>query len=122
MAINHQLLHMHRDGCTLWRVARLHRLALRAAFTTPLPLAACHWPSRATLHEAIVPCGPPWPSALAQSMYKERDSVVRGMRKQNPAWANVPAKDFEFAFKIRVSTAAALSAIACAGGPLPLLV
>jgi hypothetical protein len=40
-------------------------------------------------------------SNIAQGLYKERDSVVRSVRKGMPGLENVPAKDFEFAFKIR---------------------
>jgi hypothetical protein len=40
-------------------------------------------------------------SNIAQGLYKERDSVVRSVRKGMPGLENVAAKDFEFAFKIR---------------------
>jgi hypothetical protein len=40
-------------------------------------------------------------SNIAQGLYKERDSVVKSVRRGMPGLENVAAKDFEFAFKIR---------------------
>ena len=39
---------------------------------------------------------------IAQSVYTDRDTLAKQLRKNIPPFANVGAKDFEFAFKIRV--------------------
>ena len=39
---------------------------------------------------------------IAQSVYTDRDTLAKQLRKNIPPFANVAARDFEFAFKIRV--------------------